>query len=157
MATPGVGTIGTVDRNGYINNSRTDAASIGFNGIGIGSQHNLIRNDPNIAAVIEVETQQLEGKFVCKSGITTDQTCFYVNRVHLTTTGSVPPTDQIEAAASAGSILEGDSGGPVYMPLNQTQVSADGIVQGKNQDGSLLYYSFAYNLAPDMGLYIWRG
>lgn len=158
VTTPGIGTIGNVDRNGYYTNSRTDAASIGFGGYDIGTQHNLIRNDPNIAAVVEVELQQYQNKFVCKSGKTTDQTCFYVNRVHYTNNvGGVVLPDQVEALASAGSVDYGDSGGPVYMPLNQTQVSAEGIVSAKNGDGSLMYYSFVYNLAPDMGLYIWRG
>ncbi len=158
VTTPGIGTIGNVTSNDYRNNSRVDAAGISFSGYDIGSQHNLIRNDPNVAAVVEVELYQYENKRVCKSGMITEETCFYVNRAHISyPLGGVLMEDQLEAVGAPGSIAQGDSGGPVYMPFNPTQVSAEGITSGKNGDGSMIYYSFVATLAPDMGIYIWRG
>ncbi len=150
---PGIGVIGNVAINDYRTNSRVDIAAIPITGYGYEISKTLIRNDPSLANVDSVEYQQLYGKFVCKSGVVTNQTCLSVTTVHTTVVaGGVTLTDQIIASGSAGAVMGGDSGGPVYMPYGQASVSAEGIVSAKNADGGLLYYSFIYNAIPDDGL-----
>lgn len=141
-------------------NGRLDVESIGITGYVGQISRTVIRAYPREALVEAIETQQFMNKVVCKSGITTDETCSVVNMVHLTATisdagGTYSVQDMVRSHAPTRQTAGGDSGGPVYTTIgDSTQVSAEGITSAEGDDGRDLYYSFAGNILPDMGLQI---
>lgn len=106
------------------------------------------------------ETQQLTNKVVCKSGYTTDETCSVTNIVHSTVNmSSAEETftvqDMVGSRATTRIVDGGDSGGPVYVTVgDNTQITAEGITSAMNDEGRQMFYSFAGNIYPDMGIQI---
>lgn len=158
---PGTGVISLVRERQFQNGGRIDAEAIYFDGYRDQISNTTIRFDPAIANVDAAERQQLQNKRVCKSGISTNETCFTVTRVHIDqTVDGVMLHDMIEAfTGGAVGLKGGDSGGPVYYSLSNGSVSAEGIVSARNdvgdgQSGNVMYYSFIQNIAADMGVYV---
>lgn len=120
--------------------------------IATGTQlHKIIRSDPAQYSVLALRTVRSTADVVCKSGITTDQTCSWdVNATNLTVNVCTdPPTcdhhvelrSQMRAVRSSSGVGPGDSGGPVYA-TEGSGVRAHGIVSAATADGKTMIYSF---------------
>lgn len=102
--------------------------------------------------VTSLRTTQSTNDGVCKSGITTSQTCSWdVAGIHMNIEVTDPGTgektllvDQLRAIRSTKGVDEGDSGGPVY-EHDGSGVRAHGIVSAQSDGGKTMYYSFLKN------------
>jgi hypothetical protein len=154
--------VGTVVRNMFYKpGSRADAEEITVDPLM--ESYKIIGKDPAQHNVVALKvTQVLNEQSICKSGITTDQTCSWtISAVHATEVLCLDPScsteavifDQVEATRSSPGVNYGDSGGPVYK-YETGGVRAHGIVSAMNQTGTLMTYSFLSSVLLDMDAYV---
>ena len=110
----------------------------------------IITNDPATQPVITYDNQQATGIGVCKSGISTNETCSWtVTAIHATIDVCEDPNctiivtllDQVEVSSPTPALADGDSGGPVYRYVSGG-VEAEGIVSTGNDTNTIMTYSF---------------
>ncbi len=110
----------------------------------------IITHDPTRQGVVGASGTQVTGISVCKSGITTNETCSWtVSQIHQTVTicdddpcsQSVTTYDQVVATSPSYGVGPGDSGGPVYS-FNSGDLWGEGIVSGGNKAGTTMIYSY---------------
>lgn len=109
-----------------------------------------------------VAPSQVLGQSVCKSGISTDETCGWtVSAVHATVTICTDPsctffvtlTDQVEAMRASPGIAAGDSGGPVYRRTSDG-LQGHGIISAMNASRTVMTYSFLPNALNRTSTYL---
>ena len=125
---------------------------------------NVITTDPSQYPVVGYETTEALNEGVCKSGITTGETCGWtITKIHATETlcldipctQTIDLVDQIEATNPGSSSVDlGDSGGPVYHYDSVPNIWATGVVSAKNGLGNLMVYTFFYNALLNEGGYL---
>jgi len=124
----------------------------------------IITSDPTQQVVQSAAPSQVTGVGVCKSGITTNETCGWtVSFVHENVSGCEDPpactvivtlVDQVVADNPTGvSINSGDSGGPVYSYVSGG-VQAQGLVSTGNDTGTRMSYSFIQNILSVSSLFL---
>ncbi len=149
--------VGTVEDNAFQNGTTADALDIGLEAWGAAGASNLIvTTDPTEDPVTQLDGDPVVGEIgVCKSGITTDETCFQVAKTGQTVTypaeGSFAQTtiiDQTIGGYYGGPVVVGfgDSGGPVFRVAPDGSIMAHGITSGglfysgtNQNDGEIIY------------------
>jgi hypothetical protein len=113
---------------------------------------NIITHDPTRQGVVGASGTQVTGISVCKSGITTNETCSWtVSQDHQTITicvsgdnpcsQTVTTYDQVVATSPSPAVGPGDSGGPVYS-FQSGNLWGEGIVSAGNKAGTTMVYSY---------------
>jgi hypothetical protein len=152
--------LGQVNSNWYYSGSDADALSAdvrsGFQSV----TSQIITAVPYTHNVDYLDAAQQDGLGVCKSGITTDQTCnFSVNATHVTVYIINGPQLNDQVTACCDGVDYGDSGGPVYHYYLPQNIAADGVMSAGFQDSSgnftgEISYSFIQNVKNDLGVVI---
>ncbi len=146
----------------FFNGSTADAESMNITGLNGGAAlatNQIITANGYSHTVDFLNTTQLQGRSVCKSGITTDQSCnFSVTATHQTVyfvTGEVT-YDQVTACCDR--VDFGDSGGPVYNYYQPQAIAAEGITSALYANNGVptgqMSYSFIQNVRSNLNLYI---
>lgn len=148
-----------------VTNGRYDVESITIPAGNATSQ--VLANDPQMYQVIGADTYQYAGLNVCKSGSSTEETCFVTTLTHITVGVGFPFGDynledmeQARAICGCGDqVKEGDSGGSVYA-YGSTGVFAEGITSAKNVDdtgASLLYFTHIADAERTLNVAVYTG
>jgi hypothetical protein len=156
--------LGQVNMNWYVSGSDADALTAdirsGFRSV----TSQIITAAPYTHNVDYLDGTPQNGLGVCKSGITTEQTCnFTVNGTAVTVyvkeqNGTVTQlNNQITACCDA--VDYGDSGGPVYHYYQPQNIAADGVDSAGFQDSNghwtgEISYSFIQNIKNRLGVVI---
>lgn len=157
-------TIGQVNANWYYSGSNADTESIDIRSGWGSASSSVITAEPDVHNVDFLDGTQINGVSVCKSGITTDQTCnFAVNATHEQVTltddngNQTVLNDQVGACCDV--LDHGDSGGPVYHYYQPQNIEAEGTLVGGeiDQNGNFtgqMVYSFIQNIINDLGVVV---
>ncbi|MDQ3756978.1 MAG: S1 family peptidase [Actinomycetota bacterium] len=145
--------IGTVEQRVWLPYSNADVEKIAFTQP-LNSWPYTYTTGTTEEVLTSVAPNQVLGQSVCKSGITTDQTCSWtVSAIHSTEhlcldwpncQVIMTQVDQVEATRSNPGVDFGDSGGPVYMRTSYG-LQGHGIVSAQADGGRLLIYTFLLN------------
>ncbi len=121
----------------------------------------IITSDPT-QAMLQTAAPTPSTSGICKSGITTGETCGWGGAsggwtIHLCEdpdcTVFVTLVDQVLATRSSYGIGPGDSGGPVYTYVSGG-VRAEGLVSGGSDDGMTITYSFIQDILGTSNLFL---
>lgn len=115
--------------------------------------------------VVDYQSFQQQYQGVCKSGITTDETCgWLVVQTHVTVPicvdypacqNIVVLYDQVEANHNSIAVGPGDSGGPVYDRV-AGGIRGQGIVSAMDYSQTYMYYSWLANALADTNTFLCR-
>lgn len=152
---------GQVSFNSFYSGSSADTltANLATAGAGTGlaeATNSIITAPPYTHTVDYLEAYQFLTLPVCKSGLTTNQTCNFTNtatHLQVTLTDGVTLNDQVKACCDGA--WYGDSGGPVYHYYQAQSINAEGTLvaiefQNGNYDGAIVY-SFIQDIRSTLG------
>jgi len=153
--------VGRVAINSFYEGGNSDSESIGIQAGYVAATNQIITAEPYVHTIDYLaDTQEsIDGQAVCKSGMTTDQTCnFTVQAIHQEVTSVDSSTgvqttlyDQVQACCDA--LDHGDSGGPVYHYYQPQAIYGVGLVADGNSVGQMTF-SFIQDAEADLGVWI---